>query len=171
MRDQPVPVGVRGDVGPLVGVRPQVEHLRHAQVGERLGPDLHRALLALLGEDELEVLVTHADDLTVVVEVDEAVACALVGLAGEVVELVVPVEVVLVLLAVNGGALEQAFRNVGVAGGGHQRREPVEAGDDAGRARAWLDVPRPADQRRDPEGAFPVGVLLAAERRGAGVRP
>ena len=36
---------------------------------------------------------------------------------------------------------------------------------------ARLDVAGPADHRRHAEGAFPVGVLLAAERRRRRVRP
>ena len=36
---------------------------------------------------------------------------------------------------------------------------------------AGRDVPGPADHRRHPVGALPVGVLLVAERRHAGVRP
>ena len=37
--------------------------------------------------------------------------------------------------------------------------------------RAGLDLARPAHQQRHAEGAFPVGVLLAAERRHAAVGP
>ena len=39
----PVVVGVRRDVGPFVRVGAQVEDLRDAQLGERLGPDLQGA--------------------------------------------------------------------------------------------------------------------------------
>ena len=70
-----------------------------------------------------------------------------------------------VVLAAEAGALEQPVLDVGVAGRGQQRREPVQAryhfvGDFAG-----LDMARPSDHCRHAEGAFPVGVFLAAERR------
>src|SRR4051794_13187995 len=37
---QPVIIGIRGDIGTLVGVGPQIEDLRNPQVSERLGPEL-----------------------------------------------------------------------------------------------------------------------------------
>ena len=43
--------------------------------------------------------------------------------------------------------------------------------DDPVRDLARLDLARPAHHHRDAEGALPVGVLLAAERRHAAVRP
>jgi len=36
---------------------------------------------------------------------------------------------------------------------------------------AWLDLTRPTDHRRDPESAFPVGVLFVAERGHCGIWP
>ena len=53
MVHDPVPVGVRGDVGPLEGVLHEVVELGQAQLGERLAPDGHRAGHALLGETAL----------------------------------------------------------------------------------------------------------------------
>ena len=77
--EDPVVVGVRGDVGPLVGVGAQVEELGHPQRDERLGPDLQRALDALLHEDDLPVVEPQRDQVAVVVEVDEALARALLA--------------------------------------------------------------------------------------------
>src|SRR5262249_3699719 len=57
--DQPVVVGVRRDVGALVGVGAEVEELRDAQGRERLGPDAHGALDALLLEDGLPLPVAQ----------------------------------------------------------------------------------------------------------------
>ena len=94
--EQPVVVGVRGDVRPLVGVRPQVEHLRHPERGERLGPDLQRPPDPLFHEHQLPIVEPQAGDLLVVVAVDERLARALVCLAGQVRNEVVPVEVNLV---------------------------------------------------------------------------
>ena len=44
-------------------------------------------------------------------------------------------------------------------------------GDDAVERLACRELPRPTDEARHAIGAFPVGVLLAAEGRGAGVGP
>ena len=41
--EEPVPVRVRRDVGPLERIGAQVEDLRHPQRDERLGPDPQRA--------------------------------------------------------------------------------------------------------------------------------
>src|SRR5262245_7950716 len=49
--DQPVPVRVRGDVRELVGIGAQVVELGQPQGRERLRPDLHRPVAALLHED------------------------------------------------------------------------------------------------------------------------
>ncbi len=68
-------------------------------------------------------------------------------------------------------ALLQLVADVGVAGGGQQRRQPVVVLDDVVGDAARLDLSGPADQLRDAVGALPVGVLLAAERRGARVGP
>ena len=59
----------------------------------------------------------------------------------------------------------------GVAGDGGEGRQPVLVRDDAVQRLAGREVAGPADESRHAIGAFPVRVLLAAERRGAGVRP
>src|SRR5882757_2027186 len=73
---EPVPVGIRRDIRALVRIRPQVKKFRQPQLGKRLGPDLHGAPLALLLEHDFPVLVTHVDDIAIVVEVDELLARA-----------------------------------------------------------------------------------------------
>src|SRR5262244_2616898 len=40
---EPVVIRVRGNIGPLVGVGAQIEHLRKAQLGEGFGPNAHGA--------------------------------------------------------------------------------------------------------------------------------
>src|SRR5262245_44098781 len=50
IRNEPVVIGVGGDIGSLIGIGPQVEQLRHAQARERLGPDAQRPRRALLLE-------------------------------------------------------------------------------------------------------------------------
>ncbi len=52
-----------------------------------------------------------------------------------------------------------------------KRRQPVVVLDDLVRDGAGRDLAGPADHLRDAERALPVGVLLAAERRHAGVGP
>ena len=60
----------------------------------------------------------------------------------------------------------QLLDDVGLAGRGEERRQPVVVLDDLVGHDAGRDVAGPADQLGDAEGALPVGVLLAAERRG-----
>ena len=110
---------------------------------------------ALLEEDELPVVVAQRGQVAVVGDVEEVLARALVGRAGDVVELVVPVEVHLVRRAGQVGARLEPVGDVGVAGGGEQRDEPVVVADDAvehgarpGCARA--SAPWPAPGRRPP---------------------
>ena len=64
----------------------------------RLGPDLQGAGAALLQEDELPVVVPQRGQIAVVGAVEEVLARAGVDLAGEVGQLIVPVEVHLVSL-------------------------------------------------------------------------
>jgi hypothetical protein len=93
------------------------------------------------------------------------------GLAAEVVEQVVAVDVVLVAAAVEFHALEQLFLDVGRAGGGGEGGQPVLVGDDAVEGHAGGEFAGPFDEAGHAEGAFPVRVLLAAEGRGAGIGP
>ena len=171
MVEQPVVVGVRGDVRPLVRVGPQVEDLRHPQHRVRLGPDVERAAGALLQEDELPVVVAQRRQVTVVGDVEEVLARTGVGAAGDVVELVVAVQVHLVRRAGQVGPCLEPVGDVGVTRSGEERHEPVVVGHDAVQDRARGDVAGPTDHRRHPVGTLPVGVLLVAERRHPGVRP
>src|SRR6516162_6415557 len=54
---KPIVVGIRRDIGALVRVGPQIEHLRKAQVGERLRPDSKSSRGSLLHEHKLPVIV------------------------------------------------------------------------------------------------------------------
>ena len=93
-------------------------------------------------------------------------------LAAEVVEQVVAVDVVLVRAAVEfHAALEQLFLDVRRAGGGGERRQPVFVRHDAVERRARREMAGPLDEAGNAESAFPVRVLLAVERRRAGVGP
>src|SRR5258705_9172659 len=144
VRYEPVIVGIRRDIGAFVGIGPQVEEFRDTQLGKRLGPDSHRARRALLLEHELPVFVAERDEIAIIVEVDELLARATVLLSGEVRELVIAVEMHLPGLAAGLVSLQQLVLDVGIAGGRHQGRQPVEGADDVVRDRAWLNAPRPA---------------------------
>ena len=126
---------------------------------------------ALLEEHELPVVVAQRREVAVVGDVEEVLARARVRRAGEVVELVVPVEVHLVPGAVELGAGLEPVGDVGVAGRREQGDEPVVVADDAVEDLPGRDVAGPADHRRHAVGALPVRVLLVAERRHAGVGP
>jgi hypothetical protein len=75
--------------------------------------------------------------------------------------------------ALAGGieALQQLVLDVGLAGGGDQRGRPILGGEDVVDLNARRHQAGPAYHRRHAVAAFPVGVLLAAERRGATVGP
>ncbi len=129
IRHEKIVVGVRGDVRTLIGVGAQIKDLRYAQRRKRLGPNSHRAGCALLLEDEFPVLITCGDEIAVVVEVDELLACTARLLAGEVRKLIVAVEVDLEGLGSSLMAPEQLVLCVRIARRRHQGRQPVEPAD------------------------------------------
>ena len=93
---------------------------------------------------------------------------AVLDLAGQVGQQVVPVDVDLVLVFSSARlvALLQLLDDVRFAGRGQERGQPVVMLHDLVGHRSGRDLAGPADHLRDPECALPVGVLLAAERRG-----
>ena len=68
-------------------------------------------------------------------------------------------------------ALQELVVDVRFAGGRDQRRRPVLGGEDVVDLGPRRHQAGPADHRRDAIAAFPIRVLLAAERRRAAVRP
>src|SRR4051794_8142340 len=74
-------------------------------------------------------------------------------------------------LAARAIAGEQLVLDIRFAGGSQQRGKPVQRREYLVRDLARLDAARPANHCRHAVGAFPIGVLLAAERRHAAVRP
>jgi hypothetical protein len=68
-------------------------------------------------------------------------------------------------------ALQELLFHVRNARGREKRGRPVQVRNNAVINRAGFDVARPAYHRGHAVSAFPVGVLLAAERRHARVRP
>ncbi len=68
-------------------------------------------------------------------------------------------------------SLLQFLLDIGLPDGRQQGRRPVHMRHNLVRYTARLDLARPAHHRRHAETAFPAGVLLAAERGHAGVRP
>ena len=75
--EQPVVVGVRGDVGALVRIEPEIEDQRHAQVVKGSAQTRKRSRGPLLHEDELPVVVAQSRQIAVVGEVEELLARAL----------------------------------------------------------------------------------------------
>src|SRR5262249_14739923 len=92
--------------------------------------------------------------------------------AGEELGLVKAVEVnfvgVAVVVVVAGEALAD---DIGFAGDGAERRNPIIVADHLVGHSARLDVAGPADDARDAKGALPIGVLLAAEGRHGAIGP
>ena len=106
------------------GVAAQVEEERHPQFGERLPPDAER-LAAVFQKHDLPVGVADGHDLAIVVDVEKLGARRRVGLSRQVVHLVVAVDGVAVLPAVERDALGELLLDVGAAGGRRERRQPV----------------------------------------------
>ena len=68
-------------------------------------------------------------------------------------------------------ALLHLLDDVGLARHFQEGRQPVMMLDDAVGDRSGRHLARPAHHHRNAEGAFPIGVLFAAERRGAAIGP
>ena len=168
---KPVVVGVRRDVRALIRVSAEVEDFRNTQVGERVSPNEHCSRSTLLHEHKFPIVVSQPGQLLVVVDVKERLPRALRSLSGQVRHEVVAVEMDLVGHVADLVAGEQFVLDLRITGDGQNRRQHVEVGDDLVGDLARLDLARPAEHRRNPVGAFPVRVLLAAERRHRSVRP
>ena len=147
----------------------QVEQHGQAQRHQRLRPHFE-AMGILHHERRLPLLITQAGQVAVVGPVEELAALVRAS-AGEQIALVVAVEVNPEGLAGGGVALQQLVLDVRLAGRGDQRRRPVLGGEDVVDLGARRHQAGPAYHRRHAVAAFPVGVLLAAERRGAAVGP
>ena len=167
--DEPSHVVAGLVLGPLERIGAQVEQHGQAQLHHRLRPDIE-AVRLLLHEHRLPLLVAKAGEVAVVGPVEEFAALVR-ALAGEQVALVVAVEVNLEGLAGGIVALQQLVLDVRLAGRGDQRRRPVLGREDVVDLGARRHQAGPAHHRRHAIAAFPVGVLLAAERRGAAVGP
>ena len=126
--DPPLLVAHAIVVGRLERIGAQVEDLRQAQRHERFLPDIE-AVRALLGEDDLPLVVAQADQRAVVVEVEELVARA-GRFAGQRIGDVVAVEMDLEGLVADLHALEQLLLHVRDARRGQQRGQHVFVRED-----------------------------------------
>src|ERR1700730_6919993 len=159
----------RGVIGQLERVGAEVEELRDAQAHQRVLPDI-RAVRPLLQEYDLPAIIVQAGEISVVGPVKIFLALAGAG-AGQEIALVVAVEVNLEGLACSLIAGQELPSDVWLASRRYQCRHPVFVRDDVVDLDARLDHARPADHARDAVAALPVGVFLAAERRGTAVGP
>ena len=171
MVEDPVPIGVRRDVGAFVRIHPEVVDLGQAQWSKRLGPNRHCARHALLGEHHLEVVVAHRHQVAFVAEIEELLTRIFRGLAGQVRQQVVAVEMHFESRVADLHALHELLFHVGNARGREECGHEIQVRHNAVVNRAGFDVARPFHHRGHPVGAFPVGVLLAAEGGHAGIRP
>ena len=137
---------------------------------ERLEP-ARQCLGPLLHQHDLPVAHADGQDVAVVADIEEELPGAFLRLAAQVGQHVEAVEMNLEGLVADLVALQQLGRDVRLSSGGEESRQPVLMADDTVQHRARLNLARPAHERGDPPAAFPIGVLFAAERRDAGVRP
>jgi hypothetical protein len=105
MVNQPVVIGVRGDVRPLVWVHTEVEHQWYPQIGERVRPDQQGSGSPLLHEDKFPIVVAQSGQLLVVVDVQERDPRALLGLARQIGDEIVTVQICLPTLPNRGSTV------------------------------------------------------------------
>jgi hypothetical protein len=168
---EPVVVSVRGDVGALEGIGPQVVELGNAQSRERLGPHTQRPFAALLHEHDFPVVESQRDQVAVIVEVDETWTRTLLLLAGQIRRQIVTVDMHPKHLVARLVAFFQFRHDVGFSGQGKKCGQPVVVLHDFPRNFARRNFSRPAHQQWHAERSFPICVLFAAERRHASVWP
>src|SRR5205823_5362783 len=112
---------------------------------ERLTPNFQGTGATLFHEHDLPVVVANTEHVAVVTEIEVNLPRTLLRLAGQVVDEVEAIDVVLEGLAVGlVAALLELFADVRVASHGEEGRQPVVMLDDAVRDRARLDLARPA---------------------------
>src|SRR5947209_15016498 len=137
--------------GPVDRVAEALERVE-AQVGDRRRVHVDLAAepaVGLLDEAVLEVVDPYGAERALA-EVVDFVAVGR-ALAGDHVQLVVTVEMVLVGHVADLLAFEQLLLDVRIAGGGDERGEPIEAGDDPVLDRARGHMAGPANHRRRAE--------------------
>src|SRR6185295_7086931 len=120
---------------------------------------------------DLPVVHADAEHVAVIAEVEEEVAWALLFLAGEIRQQAHAVDVILVRPSDRFVTLLELVDDVESAGHVEERRQPIVMLDDLVADRAGCDSSGPTHDHRHTERALPVRVLLAAERRGAGIGP
>ena len=124
----------------------------------------------LLQENRLPLVVAKTGKVAVVGPVEEF-ATFVRPFAGKKVALIVTVEMNFEVLARRIIALQQLFLDVGLASSGDQCSRPILCREDLVDLGSRRHQSRPADHRRHAIAAFPVGVLLALERRCAAIGP
>src|SRR6185503_10528204 len=92
----PIVIGVRGDVRPLIGISTEIEDLWKAQIGKGIGPEQQLSAGPLLHEHELPVVIPQSDQLLIVVDIEERLSGTLCSLPGQVRDEIVSIEVNLV---------------------------------------------------------------------------
>ena len=77
MIEIPIPIRVRRYVCPLIRVHLQIVEFEDPHMDIRLAPDLQCTLHALLGKDDLPVVVAQGREVAVIREIKELLARAL----------------------------------------------------------------------------------------------
>ena len=119
MFQDPVPVTIGVVVGPLKGIPAQVEDLRQTQGDKGFGPKLH-GLGPLLGEDGFPISISNSHNLAVIIGIEEPVPRALLGLAGEVGQDIVAVDLDLEIFIAGLVPFLQLLDDIGITGRGQQ---------------------------------------------------
>src|SRR4029077_16618548 len=155
---------------PIDRDKPLERVLAEVNYGGHIGRQLRASpALGLFIEPELHVVDANGPELGSS-EIEDLVTGRR-SLAQQHVQLVVTVEVVLVGPVADLHTLEELGGDVGIACGGDQRGEPVEAWEVAGLDRARLDLAGPAGNRGGAEATLVDRALLSLERRVAAVGP
>jgi len=95
-------------------VAAKIEEQRYAKLGEGFAPDF-KGLASVFQKDGLPVIGTYGDDLAVVIHIHEISSWGLGGFAADVVELIGPIDVVLIGAAVELDSFFQLLDDLCVA--------------------------------------------------------
>ena len=148
----------------LERIQAQVGDVRHVRLGLFAQPAGR-----LVDEAELVVVNAHRADRAFA-EVEDFVTRGR-PFAGDGVQLVVAIQMVLVGPVADLLALQQFVGDVRIAGRGHEGRQPVQAGEDAVLHRVRRHMARPAKECRHAEAAFEDRSLGLRERRLTAIGP
>jgi len=142
MRDHPIPVSVRVFIRPLKRVAAQVEYLWGPELDERLEP-AHQLLRPLLHQHQFPIANSDREDIAVVADIENKLPRALLRLAGQIGQQIVPVDMYLEGLVAYRMPVEKLFRDFRLASRSEQRWQPILVRGDVVQPQTGFDLAGP----------------------------